>query len=610
MAFTYLLYRLQYDDLSGDRVEVTIHGDPSWSPRPSADVPGIAYLEYPEVKNIQEPIRASALQLDLQAIDGETFDILWTENERQFLVTLEIDSQVYFKGFIKPDGIYQDWTKENYDISIDCVGGLGFLEDLSYVDSAGLPFSGLQTPIEIIANCLKRTDLELVIKTIPNIVYDGLTETLDVLANSKHKVDRYVRDDQDTIMSCKEVLEELLYVYGMCVCQHEGEWWVFDPEVIAAGSTTTDYFQYDKDGASTGSGDFDPNVTLGSEINSASVHHINRNQRLETRPSLSGVRVNYKYGLDESLIDNEFLAHDDVSYVGWTINDATKHDFGDNGRGAKISHDESVLVMSADAVTVAEGDQVRLVFIVENKIAPSAERIFSWRARIGNNNYVKSVAGLGAWQSSAYTNAFPVQFNQRAIFAIELEAIPTAGSLIVELFGFEFSTTTQGNLQVQAVQLTPNAAGAAEVEGENHTVQIAGGSVSEDVIEVANGDNVSDLYYGTIYENDGATPTTIWNRLGDTEEKAILRLAAEKFVRMNQKPARYFSGDVYNHLGYLNLFDITNVDSKMMVLGYRLDTKKRIATMVFRQIFDTELSGEIYELTFDYGNTVKPTVVG
>ena len=612
--YLHLLYKLEYWDDQNILVEVEIRGETSWQATFGnfRRVSGLAILEYPEVEDLLTPIRPCGLRLDLQAENGEDFEILWTNEDRQFMVMLFIDQVEYFRGFIKPDGIYQDWTSDTYDISIDCVGGLGFLEDLSYVDaSTGLNFSGLRKPIEIISDCLQRTGVEMDIRTLPNVVYTGLSETVDILDNSRLKVDRFIRADEDTTMSCKEVLEEVLKIFGLIIFQERGDWWVLDPELLLSKDLEI-YFNYDYLGAQKTV--YTTKVkkfrTVGSHINSYFFYHINANQRLETRNSISGVRVNYKYGLDEALIDNEFLEHNGTTYSGWTINDATRHDYGDNNAGAKIDHDDSVVVMTADAIAVTADDLVKIGWKACNLSTPAATRTFAFRVRIGTSHYLN--ASSGEWKTSTYTNYTEILTGfSTSIEPKQVDPVPATGSLIVEIMGFEFVTTTQGHILLEKFSISPGTGGnALPVEGENHTTQIPGGSVAKDPVEVANGDNPSAVYYGTIYKDDALTPTETWTRIGQSESKALLRILSEKIVRINQKPSRYFSGDVYNLDEFMNIVDIHNITADFLVMGYSYNTKTRIGSMILKQIYNTELTGETYELTLDYGNTVKPTIIG
>ena len=609
MSFDYTWYSLSYRDLSGVKWDVTIKSETQDT---EYAVSGYAILEYPEAQSHLQPIRSSALRLELQSIDGIEFERLWTATERSFLVELKISTQTYFIGFIKPDGIFRSYTERNYNISIDCVGGLGYLENLAYVDNAtGVPFAGITTAIRVIARCLLRTGLELEIWAYTDLVYDGLLDTDEVLEKVKVKQERYYRDDNETPMDCKEVLEDLLEVFGVCVCQHEGKWFVYDPLKIAANIDIGNSFKaYSPQGVYRRDETIFLQKRIGSEITGQSdAYFVNKNQQIETRAPISGIRVNYKYGLDESLLNNEFLDHNGVSYAGWTINDPTKHAFGPNNRGALISHDETAVVMSSDAVALAQDDLIRVEFSVSNAGLPSASRSFAYRVRIGTSHYLKN----GTWSTTPYTNISELLANQTTIITRTADPLPVAGNVIVELMGFEFVTTTQGSLTVSRVSISPQEGGnTLPVDGEFHTSQIPGGSVVADNREVYNGDNSTAIYYGTLYESDGITPTQDWKIKGTTDLKPVLRHLSEKIITINKLPMRYFAGDVYNLIGFLQVIRVYGAfqGENLMVMGYSLNTKTRIATIQLQRIFGTAPSGMLYEFTLDYGKTVKPTIVG
>ncbi len=619
------LYRIEYLDNTNKTVRVIIYGGTQWA----TDYPNVryvsgqAFLEYPEVEHHRIPIRAASLRIDLQATRTEDFLILWTEAELSFGVTMEVNGVDYFRGYLKPDGIFQDWSRTEYNLSIDAICGLGFLEDLAYVDSNGFNFTGLRKPIQIISDCLARFGNDRKIRTIANINYNGQTAFTDVLDETYLRVDRYIQEDGDTTTSCKEVLEDVLKTYGLCICQDADDdssnaWFIYDPEQIVQAEKNT-WYEYNPDG--TRSADLFYSAfafqKIGSQIDGFNPFHVNSNQRLEMRPSITGVRIYYKYGLEESLLTNENLEHNNSSYQGWTINNGTLHDFGANNKDAIIYHSATdQIVMTADAVALAQDDLITLQYQaknITNPFTPNLEdqRYFKWRARIGTNNYIRIQGAVGVWQSQAVTNRSLINADSSITIDLPIEAVPTTGSLIIEIYACEAVTAGQGFVDFTRFSvLSRTEEGIGQPEGENHTIQIPGGTVADDVVEVANGDNPSSQYYGTIYQADTLTPTDKWTRYDLGETKPVLRLYAEKLVRMNQRPTRYFTGDVYNLLGYLRLITINNIQGKYLPLGYRYDTQKRTASIIVRQVYEDELINPIYEFRPDYGNTVKPTIIG
>ena len=87
-----------------------------------------------------------------------------------------------FYGWLSPEGLIESFVDEKWIISLDCTDGLGFLNNLSYVDNlTGLPFSGKQSALEILVNCLKRTNLEQNIYSKINIYHENMLLADNVL---------------------------------------------------------------------------------------------------------------------------------------------------------------------------------------------------------------------------------------------------------------------------------------------------------------------------------------------------------------------------------------------------------------------------------------------
>ena len=155
-----------------------------------------------------------------------------------------------------------------------------------------------------------------------------------------------------------------------------------------------------------------------------------------------------------------------------------------------------------------------------------------------------------------------------------------------------------------------------DLKGEFHTIQRKNkpSSKVDDVKTVATGDNESNIYEGAIYKTDALTPTETWNRKGVTESKAILRIMGEETMRMSQLPAKVFSGDVYGYFNYLSTVTIDGVDGVFEPIKYSYDTKANVISAEFRQMYANEIAEldeeGAYLLTYDYGNTVKPTITG
>ena len=84
----------------------------------------------------------------------------------------------------------------------------------------------------------------------------------------------------------------------------------------------------------------------------------------------------------------------------------------------------------------------------------------------------------------------------------------------------------------------------------------------------------------------------------------------EETLRLNAKPSRVFTGDVYGYFNYLSVISIDNLEGVYMPMKYSYDTKNNIISGEFKQIYGDELDDIDYLKTYDYGSTVKPTIKG
>ena len=106
----------------------------------STQIYGNFVHQYTKKKDIHDTVVPSNLSIDLEANTTLTLNDLYSEEEQTFLVKAYRNSQLIFIGFIKPDGIYEDWVSDRWMLSIDCYDGLNILKDLSFVKSDGLFF--------------------------------------------------------------------------------------------------------------------------------------------------------------------------------------------------------------------------------------------------------------------------------------------------------------------------------------------------------------------------------------------------------------------------------------------------------------------------------------
>jgi len=200
-TFDIVTHRLEIynDDFTGDATEIK----------------GSVTLVKVSDKDVLKATRGGGLNIQLEANSNLTFEDFYTENERQFSVKYIRNSITLFYGWLSPEGLFEDYINDNWVISLNCTDGIGFLNNLQYINNTTKDvFTGKQSLLEVISNCLKRTNLDMNIYTSINIFYEDQSLSTDTFDEVFINADRFIKDDNDTVMNCSEVLTSVLEIFG------------------------------------------------------------------------------------------------------------------------------------------------------------------------------------------------------------------------------------------------------------------------------------------------------------------------------------------------------------------------------------------------------------
>lgn len=585
----------------------------------STEVSGYAVLKYGSVNDNLEPIRGNGLDLNLNASNDLTLEDLYTEDENSFSVKMYRKNKLLFDGYLKPDGVYQSFVQDQWILSLSCVDGLGLLKDLAFVQQSGLHWIGKQKAIDVVYNCLKRTGLEMNINTSVNIYYNGLTpsDTLDPLNEVYVSVDRFVKDDNDTIMDCNEVLTSILNLFNAVICQMDGEWFIYRPSEVFQNNIVKfrQYSQTDNSYLRINTKNLAFN--LGSQIDNYYPHHSGGNQQIQIKGSVSASRINYKYGFEKSLNSNPNLTHTGYEYPGWTVINEPYIilDPTDNqGMTSALVVPSGMFpitypIMYIDDVDLNAGDNINVVLRGRlTNAGPQAQAKFvvTLIEGSGATSYLKID---GTW--TATETFILLTLNPNFDVTIQSQDLPADGSVSLTVYQALQTFSGSANYELTYADIQNNAtSSSAGAVGEFHSAQRQNrpSSISTETKTIFNGDSPSLIYEGAIYKADEDTPTSLWFRKGKTESKPILQIAVEDILRIQQKPQKIFTGDVYGYMPYLAIISINNLDGKFLPLEWSFDALRNTTSVKLLQIFGEELNDINYVLTLDYGNTTKVTI--
>lgn len=106
--------------------------------------------------------------------DGFNLEEIYTANEREYLITSTIDSELDWTGYIIPNGFSQDWDSNIFYITIQASDNLSTLQGVPFVDRNGDNYGVSDNIFErsflwVAKEALKKTDILLPIKTMVDI---------------------------------------------------------------------------------------------------------------------------------------------------------------------------------------------------------------------------------------------------------------------------------------------------------------------------------------------------------------------------------------------------------------------------------------------------------
>lgn len=579
----------------------------------NTEIFGKVSFEKGSVDNILDTIRGTGLKLQLEANVNRTFDeFSEVEDEKKYTVQVKKGSQIVFNGFSKPDGITQSFVRDEWYVDLDFIDGLGSLKDLAFVKPNGLNFTGKMSVHDVIMNSLARTGLVMPLNSFLPIEYIGYSGT-NILKDTYVSADRFFKIDAQTTgggttMTCEEVLNSVLNIFSACITQQDGQWWLYRPNDLTPNVTFID---------NNSNTTFVKNIykKVGSQIDNFYPHHANGNQTIQTKGAISAYRLNYKYGFRQGELANPNLNHDSsLNFDRWTkatylgaitlINDHL------DTMGLLMNtidpSSTNYQILTAPSAFVLAGSQVDLT--TELRSESEGSNRFSFRVKRSDGYYANNNGvwiNSSAWNASTYLNGIGT-----SSWTLKCEPVPNDCTIEVSIWGC-LNPDEGGVVEVQSCQLVNNFNYDGRV-GEFHTVTrlVSPSSIVKENQEVYNGDSIGDVFEGAIYKADQTTLTTEWTRVGYVENKRILQISAEDDLRIQQKPIKEFSGDFYGEIPYLSIIEINGLNGLFMFTEYSYDTDRNITSGKLLQFYTNEVADLQYALSYDYGNTVKPSIKG
>lgn len=572
------------------------------------------------------------------AADGDTGFTTEGQNYADANGVCHVGSYLLWQGFILPEGCDEEFTFAPYILTAQVADGLGVLKNLSFVEEDGTFFTGKMSYKDVIWNCLNRLQIPgMTLNTSVNLYWEGLTpaDATDPLAETFVSVETYFKDEDFTPMTCEDVLTSVMEQWTACIVQMNGNWYVYRPNELAVKSSAVFRKYSATTGDYTGTEIQSIDRTLGGLSQGELIYHIERSQYKSIAKPFKNATISYKYGLLRSVLDNPTLAgasqsdpgdplgpRTDITIPGWT-----KFGTLDNGittDGAVIFYKESSFdsanyFLNDETVSIEINQQIQLNISYESIPAlTTTDMLFGIEFDDGTDIWYLQADGSGGGYVWSKTGVLYAE--QRSNFGastsqIVSEPVPANGTVRFKIYPPD---NTVGDIVYNSVDAVKYNANEAQV-GEIHKAEQTGTfSFVPEIINVFNGDGTTDLYRGTIYENDGDTAAGNWIRSGVPESilatpyqlrKPFLRIASEEILRMHQRPMNVYDGTVAGFFPFLTRFTIRDLSGYYLPVQVNYSLQEGSITTTLVEVTNDEIECE-YELLPDYGSVTKVSING
>ncbi len=623
-----LKYYIEYNDTVNVLHRFELYDDNYTDP--SIEVQGYVTMDYGQVDENLEAIRGQGLRVNLEANANLTYDDLFSEQQKTFKVIYYRAGDILFQGWLNSEGFFEDYVNDRWIVSFDCIDGLGYLDNLAFVNSDGTNITGVRSQLEVLSLALRRTGIEQDINVDIDVYYTGLADTESVLENVNVNTRRYIKDDDFTVMNCEEVIRDIIEPYGAVLTSYNGQWAIYKPNQLFSNQTAT-FFRYDYLGnaLSPDTVTFDFSLGLGSRLDGFYPHYCNGNQQFTNKSSFGAYRISYKFGEFRPLIDNDtFYSDDGVTIDGWDILPNPKMTIPSAGESGVTFDDDFIGTTTPSLKSTGVNVDAGVFVSLSSDAIVDADDGLGYN-NIGNSIVIISLETTSPIDTYYYNINTQTWTNTGSIAAVFIgyktgsnsftdfninEATPKEGVLKIQYNGASRNALINKGftLLLNRFSLTIDSRSENNIEGKILTFERTDNPASriEKTREVFTGDDPTDIYLGTLYKTDGITPTDTWYRKGVTEAVSILELMGSETMRMNANTMRIFSGDVYGYFNYLSVITIDGRTGKFGVTKYSYDTKSNIISAEFKQMFGDELTDLNVDEEFDYGNVVEPTIRG
>jgi len=612
-----LKYRLNYGNSFGDDFECFIlkrgmvEGEP-------IQLSGYCDLRYKAVSNPFEPIRGASLVIRIDATIDNPLDDLSIISEFEYFAEFYRNGEHLFSGWINPDGVFQDWVRDAWQVSLTAVDGLGFLKNYEF-EADGLK----PQEFNYLYAILKRLNYAIPIATFDDINLNfnaqGVPTNRDFTNSDRRVINEGVFENRnERNLDCETVLKDILLKYNFTIQQAtvNGDlvWMVSRvPLLNASGNRKGQVWGFTKITNAQPNWNVlntfdDVNVTIKThaETIEADAFHVNENQRISFNPALQ----NFRYEMRWKGLINQWLGElSDKFTITGSLTEFTPEGWISTIRNAEGAS----FIPAATSINnlfVDVQNPVNLIIEIRGilKLFMSVsvvQRTSRYRIRIG----FQELNGDFLYLKLIDKNRTEWVDSVQSARVFEITADNSEPEYAEEFFtSIETPPVTRGTLQfiLEKPSVSSGLGGAAaqaitkSVEvfysdpflglGEYHDTQRVNfaSSFLQEPQKVINSNHNEGFFINNLYRRDGINllPQNQWKSSSSPTYQDLLELTARERVNLLQRPQMVFRGDIFGYIPYWCLVNYTGINGNFVPIDYRYNTKDNVITLESHQIFE------------------------
>lgn len=208
-------YTVGYFNISGDEFLLEIYQKSEFTFNGTKLAGSVTYTKG-SIDDIFEPIRPTTLTINLEASQTNVLEDFQSFNEFDFKVKFYRNGGQIFEGWINPDGWFQDWVNDKWEISMTAVDGLGTLKNLEFLDGEQGQVANFSL-FHTFQN--SNTELQLQLQTGDNWLALGFQEGTEIEILSGVNMGRYLITNLAAMfMTCDVIVPPAIFFNGPFSC--------------------------------------------------------------------------------------------------------------------------------------------------------------------------------------------------------------------------------------------------------------------------------------------------------------------------------------------------------------------------------------------------------